>query len=95
MIATLLGWLASFLLFFSLSTLVLATFGWSLGVRRLYVRVLLKIFRVGGINFSILIFSFYLIRNVLRMVFFSIFVTYIDNDTVQDFKIEFCVLCTM
>jgi len=45
MILTLLGWLTSFLLVFSLSTLVLATFGWSLGVRRLYVRVLLKIFR--------------------------------------------------
>jgi len=45
MIPSLLGYLASFLLAFSLSTLVLATFGWSLGVRRLYVRVLLKIFR--------------------------------------------------
>ena len=63
MIPSLLGYLASFLLAFSLSTLVLATFGWSLGVRRLYVRVLLKIFRVGGINFSILIFSFFLFWN--------------------------------
>ena len=43
----LLSWLLSALAVFTLSTLVLATFGWSLGVRRLYVRVLLRIFRVG------------------------------------------------
>ena len=56
MITTLVSFLASFLLIFSLSTLVLATFGWSLGVRRLYVRVLLKIFRVRMNIFSILPF---------------------------------------
>ena len=43
----LLSYVLSALAVFTLSTLVLATFGWSLGVRRLYVRVLLRIFRVG------------------------------------------------
>ena len=47
MVWVLLSWLLSALAVFTLSTLVLATFGWSLGVRRLYVRVLLRIFRVG------------------------------------------------
>ena len=42
----LLSYLLSALLAFILVTLVLATFGWSLGVRRLYVRVLLRIFKV-------------------------------------------------
>ena len=39
-------YLMSALAAFILGTLILATFGWSLGVRRLYVRVLLKIFKV-------------------------------------------------
>ena len=47
MVWVVLSWLLSALAVFTLSTLVLATFGWSLGVRRLYVRVLLRIFRVG------------------------------------------------
>ena len=42
----LISYLLSALLAFIISTLVLATFGWSLGVRRLYVRNLLKIFKV-------------------------------------------------
>lgn len=41
----LLSYVVSLLLMFVLATIVLATFGWSLGVRRLYVRVLLKIFK--------------------------------------------------
>lgn len=41
----LLFYLLSALLAFITVTLVLATFGWSLGVRRLYVRVLLRIFK--------------------------------------------------
>ena len=40
------SYVVSALFIFLLSTVVLATFGWSLGVRRLYVRVLLKIFKV-------------------------------------------------
>ena len=40
-------YLLSALAAFILGTLILATFGWSLGVRRLYVRVLLKIFKVN------------------------------------------------
>jgi len=39
------SYVVSALFIFILSTVVLATFGWSLGVRRLYVRVLLKIFK--------------------------------------------------
>jgi len=45
----LLSYLLSALLAFILVTLVLATFGWSLGVRRLYVRVLLRIFKVKNL----------------------------------------------
>ena len=45
----LLSYLLSALLAFILVTLVLATFGWSLGVRRLYVRVLLRIFKVRNL----------------------------------------------
>ena len=39
-------WVLPTLLLFIISTLVLASFGKSLGVRRVYVRVLLKIFQV-------------------------------------------------
>ena len=42
------SYVVSALFIFILSTVVLATFGWSLGVRRLYVRVLLKIFKVSS-----------------------------------------------
>ena len=45
-IALVLSYLVTALLLFILWTILLATFGWSLGVRRLYVRVLLKIFKV-------------------------------------------------
>ena len=45
-LSLLLSYLLSALAAFILGTLILATFGWSLGVRRLYVRVLLKIFKV-------------------------------------------------
>jgi len=44
-IALVLSYLVTALLLFILWTILLATFGWSLGVRRLYVRVLLKIFK--------------------------------------------------
>ena len=51
----LLSYVVSLLLMFVLATIVLATFGWSLGVRRLYVRVLLKIFKVK-LKISMLLF---------------------------------------
>ena len=46
-LALIFSYVVSAILILLLSTVVLATFGWSLGVRRLYVRVLLKIFKVG------------------------------------------------
>ena len=65
----LLSYVLSALAVFTLSTLVLATFGWSLGVRRLYVRVLLRIFRVGK-SFDWLQKRYCIIQN-LREIFFS------------------------
>ena len=44
-----LSYIVPLLFMFVLATILLATFGWSLGVRRLYVRVLLKIFKVKSL----------------------------------------------
>ena len=62
-----LSYIVSLLLMFVLATILLATFGWSLGVRRLYVRVLLKIFKVKSFIIMVYFAAFYCIFGALSI----------------------------
>ena len=82
MVWVLLSYVLSALAVFTLSTLVLATFGWSLGVRRLYVRVLLRIFRVGKSLNWLQADEFMLLRNTEAIHNLRAFCSKVSTDNI-------------